>query len=299
MIAKENAVVKVLESGRHSNCWKTYIEQLANSTINRDKWLKGQNPADRNQYLDPRDEEWVWHERDIPADHIRGADDPEKSHIKKQSFSLLPRDGKMTLASGHIGILGDINHFDVKEEKYIWLENASSNTKWWLKGNYDPGRKHSVSIDHLRAVNRENEGKNSIPSHNELLICASKEATKALFTTKATRTCRLNLLYRKKQTETGLNMSKIPALIITPNEGCKIYPQIDQVHDLFKGLNRPENSESYFFAKKVITCDQDLIDRIKGLVPRDRRKCQHILDTLRNENAMQDDQYTNTTLKPM
>ncbi len=153
-------------------------------------------------------------QQEVIPPRIRGQAKLHKTHTKKTSVSLIPRDGKMEFyfSDNAIGFLFDLNQCDQKQEKYTFVTNAYTVGRWW-KLPQKAEWYNAVGFDHMRQMIRNRQG---TPKHNEALVGLSKEALKALFTTRGQTSDLYQVLRVQQKIQKELGIS-LPIFQIDPN----------------------------------------------------------------------------------
>ena len=119
----------------NNESWDLLISQLKDPERNRHLKNYDDERIDRTQYYDTKKGEWtsrfIKQERGLPKN---------ARFTKKTSVSFLPPDGKMSLflpgkselVDSMLCLLWDSNECDLKDEKFIFSENANTHSRWWL-----------------------------------------------------------------------------------------------------------------------------------------------------------------------
>lgn len=162
-------------------------------------------------------------------------------YTKKTSVSLAPKDGMMAYFGGRddaVGIAFDLEKLDLKDEKYVFTDDAWTNLKWWWQSKQQEramwGRR-SITIQELRNTNRISRLQSKVPEHNEILAGVSKEALLAIIVSTKNRATRINALLRKLIIKRELGID-LPILIMgTLNKhgpGINEEPQIPKEYSV-------------------------------------------------------------------
>lgn len=158
-------------------------------------------------------------------------------HTKKTSVSLAPKDGMMAFFGGRedaVGIAFDLEKLDLKDEKYVFTDDAWTNLKWWWQSKQqerDKWGRRSITVQELRNTNRISRLQSKVPEHNEILAGVNKEALLAIIVSTKNRATRINALLRKLIVKRELGID-LPILIMgTLNKhgpGINETPQIPE-----------------------------------------------------------------------
>lgn len=236
LIERRTAVVKTVSvSPTSDRCLDYVLDQLGSPSVKRPVKPLGQ--VHRHRVFNPKTREWSYRPNE---ESVRGAlkDTP---FTKKTSTTLIPADGKMHLFTpkhgDSVGLLFDLEQCHLKDEKYIFAENANTDSKFWLKDkNLDEREQakripQAISLKDLQDQLANDRLKGIIPSWNELNIGLKKDAMVAVFATSHERHARLKALHAKFQIKQKLGID-LPVLIITPKNGVQSYHAEWQQYDL-------------------------------------------------------------------
>lgn len=244
LIKQETVVAKMFESdflSKEPTAWPFLINQLADPNHNRPIPKHTKSRAERANYWNPRTNVRT-HPR--PLNLVRGQPknpgDRGYGFTKKTSVTLIPRSGKITLfnsrAENQLGLMFNLKHCHLKDEKYIWPSNASSNRRDWLGGDVSRllggAVNRSVGLEGLKDILRKTENDTHGPLHNELLIGLSKEALTAIVVTQPNNLAtRLNALRFQAYVQLKLH-KRLPIVFITPSNSPRIYDIKAQLADI-------------------------------------------------------------------
>ncbi len=259
-IQSSNLLSKMIISDKfelnEEKSWTFYIKQLKDPKNYRPV-VDLPNGVDRNQYRNPKKGKKFLSRK---ASKNRGAP-KDTDKIKKTSVTVIPKKGKYVAyrrIGNHgentmgVGMLFIISNCDLKDEKYIFKENADTNSRWWLKGAHEYYFIKSISLIDLIDYLDEVERRGGIPKWNEALVCPSKKSILGISISENDLQTRLNAQFRKRYVELELNLTNLPMLIISSsyNEETCIYNKSDQLFDLIIAESMPNNTlENRLFHK--------------------------------------------------
>jgi hypothetical protein len=253
LINKGNGLVKVIAATDETLF--TMLNILVDPANYRP--LKGTH-APKSKYWDPRDGQW--HTRKKPK--ARGLPKPPNwTWPKKTASTLLTTNGKIHLACAGIIFLFDLMQCNLKNDKYIFPDNANTDRKWWL----DDAGKRSISLDALKQQLQDFVSSGTIPAHNEILACLAKHALYGVATTQDIRENRLHAFRAKMLVKEMLNID-IPVLIITPTQGAIPYKKEVLVADLMYA-NTSLNSVEQQTLLSITRQPERLIQNVGGSTP--------------------------------
>lgn len=277
LIRQETVVAKVFSSQFYDNepeSWKFLTDQLADPNKNRPipRHTKIQN-TQRANYWNPLTGKRT-HRKLNP---VRGAPkkigDPGYGFTKKTAVTLLPRNGKIILFSNsydQLGLMFNLKYCHLKNEKYIWRENAASNYRNWLGGTVCL---RSIGLQALKNELRFTESAMVGPAHNELLIGLSKEALVGIVLPAAQKLqSRLNALRFQAYVQKKLQV-KLPIVWIQPTKNAQVYDldwQLADLEQVISDQNRGFSTirlDQNLLAMDLQKMRQDILDEIKGFDP--------------------------------
>jgi hypothetical protein len=150
-------------------------------------------------------------------------------HTAKTATSLIPPDPRymeLFFCDDGIGFMWDINDCDIKQEKYVFFENAGTDSCFWLDLDSDEKigflkqrLEHDflATIDLLRERNIAAIKKDQPISWNEVLVGLPKGKLNAVFATQDVRSARLRALRAMQRAKEKLNLQDdFPVLILQP-----------------------------------------------------------------------------------
>jgi ankyrin repeat protein len=183
------ALVKMVLPPINSNdeqiSWDFICNQLADPA-NRRPIKTLETYVDRSKRWNPRTKKEV--KRIFPA-NSRGAAKPDGwPFTKKTATTLLPKNGRMHLCDSHkkhVGILFDMDYCYLKDEDFVWEQNAYTRYHFWLGNSVYNGLKNGISLPQLQqAINQHADGE--YVAHNEILACLSLQALRGIVITEET-----------------------------------------------------------------------------------------------------------------
>jgi hypothetical protein len=200
---------------------------------------------------------------------------------KKQSYSLLPKDGIFPIFGGRleyrinpsfisVGTLYDLEKMHKKGERYIWSEDVRSSGIggyfWLLDETGSASAIQGNRIDRLSISElKEKLQSEAIHKFNELLLGASLDSLQALFATKDNRLYRLSVLHANAILSRDYGVTR-PLLIITGKSKPKEYTPHQIEADLTRAIKKYRQWYwrlfHFFFSSK----EQQVLLEIIGLV---------------------------------
>ena len=257
LIQREAAVVKTFNSlffVKEPRAWPFLINQLADPNHNRPiPQLGPSQQAVRAKYWNPRTGVST---NPRPLNPKRGQ--PKKpgdrgyGFTKKTAVTLIPRNGKIHLFRAdrehQLGLMFNLNHCYLKDEKYIWTANASSDSRYWLGSDWIHCRR-SVGLQGLKDSLRTKESNFVGPEHNEMLIGLSAQALSSIVVTRPELLAtRLNALRFQSYVQWKLH-KKLPIVCIAQSHSPWIYDAQQQLADIRLVL---EDNQLPFFTRRDI-----------------------------------------------
>jgi hypothetical protein len=149
----------------------------------------------RHRLFNPLTSEWSYRETEFA---VRGK---AKNTIftKKTSVSYLPPDLTTEFFQPKHGspviLMFDARLCNLKNEKYVFMEDALTDQRWWLKNNKNYTLHKSVGFSVLKAKIAEQRAQNIIPKPTEQLFGLSRVSLSAILIITNLREHRLRALY--------------------------------------------------------------------------------------------------------
>ena len=257
LIKQETVVAKMFQSSfsiKEPIAWPFLINQLADPNHNRPiPNHHKRTMAERANYWNPRTGERT---NPRPLNRLRGQPkqpgDRGYGYTKKTAVTLIPRSGKIKLfyagETNYLGLMFNLKHCYLKDEKYIWSSNAFTDHRNWLGRDVSRegiAENRSLGLEGLKDVLRKTENDSLGPPHNELLIGLSKEALTAIvMTTYDSLATRLNALRFQAYVQVKLN-KKLPIVCITQSNSPRIYDAQQQLADILFLMEDNKKNRGY------------------------------------------------------
>jgi hypothetical protein len=209
----------------------------------------------------------------IPRDvfKVRGA--PKNSlFTKKNAQTLLLPNGRQRLFTGidyqkyfPIGIVSNVNELHLHGERYIWENNAGTNSKFWIDGltGLGPYKVKSLSLKKLQDNLKNIASKSNLKliEWNELLCGNSKTAVKALLCPgamysddNATLTLRLNLVAQAKFIKDKYHVD-VPLIIVDGKSPPEMYTEAMIAEDIQEAATLL-TSEKFDYMSGKLKCEE-------------------------------------------
>lgn len=188
-IKNEQALVKIIQATLGDDQhWDFTLNQLADPQHFRP--YREHSLASRQRVFNPLTGEW--YQREVGK---QGAS-KNTPFTKKTATSVLPDDGRLNFYSQQhgVGLLLDEKGCDLRDGKYVFPENANTDSRWWLMGRNARSIKRSVPIKEIRASQRALKQRNRIPYHSEVLARLTVQAVAGVFAPRNDLITRLNTL---------------------------------------------------------------------------------------------------------
>lgn len=283
LIADHDALVKVINDTKAPFTnddilldarWKYHIDDLkdpfATRKVNRTR-LKEKGLV--KVVCRPGDAEAVVIRGKDPDLNVNPATGQAYTHTLKTALSLLPRNGRMKVYAENsfplVGLVYNCKACDLRGERYIWADDASTSGKWW-KAEVDPqapsigdpvsrtmqslkgateGRAETLPLAQVRKLQITAR---ATPSYNEVLAGVSKDSVYAVFFSLqdcasnevAALATRLVAQSRRKLVKTELQ-AEVPILHIRDDDKVVVYTDSDA------GADRSKVKTSKDLATKV------------------------------------------------
>lgn len=266
IIADGNALAFALRTTDYP--WNKFIPQLQDPRHQRPN-RPIPDHTDRSVRYHPR--KGVWEKRAIT--HDRG--EPQITMFtKKICTTLLPTDGQTKLFSPEnapmVGLLFNASLCDLKDERYIFSENAYTNQKWWLRNtkiDIDKQRTYKgMSFSDLQKHLVDQRSKDIVPNHNEVLAGVSQDALIGVFATCDDAKTRLIALSKRDRLEKELGIH-LPIFVITTHQPVREYTKEEQKLDLMSVSNKLYDADSLMDTTVTIGYDYNShIERLPSYV---------------------------------
>jgi hypothetical protein len=252
LISDHNALIKVISAPLDTDSMSDYkhslnflLTQLLDPA-NQRPYKRLDARIDRRNFHDPRD--GVVRRREVNT--VRGAPKPLGwQYTKKEATALLPPSGKMHFwqVKGKLPIvlIFDVNDCWLKNGKYIFSHNSSTNLRWWLAPN-SSNFVRATTLDAIRRSQNADYAKGITPSHPEILAGLTSNLRGLGVLDENNTSSRslkdgLNLIRVKYLIKHTLKVD-LPLIVLGSKHQAWVYSPIEQLEDIFSALDCPENS---------------------------------------------------------
>ena len=257
--------------------WAPFIHNLSNPRLGREA-MREPNDAQRDMRLravgepgeikgpppgtvkiDPRSGKAsaVDRQQDISENVYR--------YTRKTAMSLVPKSGKMAPYESEnsnatvTGLLFDVHKSDLKDEKYVFADDAETDSRWWIKDSSDSNAtnaKHTTTtLDNLR------NPPNGKTSYSEILAGLNLEGVAGVFYAPGKNRADLDQLQAiaRRQLLRSEMRRTVPLLEITPSKDPEVrspQAQLDFLNELLANHKKLDELLAARFAGELFPPDR-------------------------------------------